>query len=95
MYNSIQHFLEKGTKNLEFVLDKFHMQKYIIGAISHLLDSAEDVRGEINRAIYRHKKRYVEDIFNRIINVTDSSSKRKTVEAAKTYILENWSGIME
>ena len=79
----------------KFVLDKFHMHKYIIGATSHLLDSVEDARSEIYRAIHERRKWYAEDIFNRIINVTEESSKRKTVEAAKTYILENWSGIME
>lgn len=79
----------------KFVLDKFHMHKYIIGATSHLLDSVEDARSEIYRAIHGRRKWYAEDIFNRIINVTEESSKRKTVEAAKTYILENWSGIME
>lgn len=79
----------------KFVLDKFHMHKYIIGATSHLLDSVEDARSEIYRAIHGRRKWYAEDIFNRIINVTEESSKRKTVEAAKTYIWENWSGIME
>ena len=79
----------------KFVLDKFHMHKYIIGATSHLLDSVEDARSEIYRAIHGRRKWYAEDIFNRIINVTEGSSKRKTVEAAKTYILENWAGIME
>ena len=34
-----------------FVLDRFHMHKYIISATSHLKDSAQDARSEIYRAI--------------------------------------------
>lgn len=36
----------------KFVLDRFHMHKYIIGATSHLLESVEEARREIYRAIY-------------------------------------------
>lgn len=32
----------------KFVLDRFHMHKYIIGATSHLLDSVEDARDSVN-----------------------------------------------
>lgn len=38
------------------MLDRFHMHKYIIGATSHLLDSVEDARSDIYRAIYKKKK---------------------------------------
>ncbi len=79
--------------NARFVLDKFHMHKYIITATSHLLDSTEDVRSEIYRAIYRTGKKACEEVFERIIGVTESETKRKAVETSKGYILGNWSGI--
>ena len=79
----------------KFVLDRFHMHKYIIGATSHLLDSVEDARSEIYRAVYKKKKYKVEEVFEKIITITESESKRKTVEAAKEYILGNWAGIMQ
>lgn len=91
-------WIKNGAKQIykaKFVLDRFHMHKYIIGATSHLLDSVEDARSEIYRAIYKKQKWYAEDVFEQILNVTESATKRKTVEAAKTYILENWTGIME
>ena len=77
------------------MLDRFHMHKYIIGATSHLLDSVEDARSEIYRAVYKKKKYKVEEVFEKIITITESESKRKTVEAAKEYILGNWAGIMQ
>lgn len=79
----------------QFVLDRFHMHKYIIAATSHLKDSAGDARSEIYRAIKGKRKRGVEEAFDRILEVTGSETKAKAVEAAKTYILGNWSGIME
>ena len=86
-----QRLLDKA----KFVLDRFHMHKYIIGATSHLLDSVEDARSEIYRAIYKQKKYRAEEVFEKILAVTESEAKRKTVEAAKAYILGNWAGIMQ
>ena len=86
-----QRILDKA----KFVLDRFHMHKYIIGATGHLLDSVEDARSEIYRAIYKKKKYEAEKAFEKILAVTDSVGKRKTVESARAYILGNWAGIME
>ncbi len=77
----------------KFVLDKYHMHKYIISATSHLLDSAEDARSEIYRAIHKTGKKSCEEVFNKIIAITESETKRKAVETSKGYILSNWSGI--
>ena len=85
---------EKIIPKVRFALDKYHMYKYIIAATSHLEDSSEDARSEIYRAIHRKKKRMAEEVFDRIIEITDKETKRKAVEQAKAYILGNWSGIM-
>lgn len=37
----------------------------------------------------------VEEIFEKILAVTEEEPKRKTVEAAKEYILGNWAGITQ
>ena len=79
----------------KFVLDRYHMHKYIIGATSQLQDSAEDARREIYRCIYGKRKRQAEEVFEKILEVTEGGGKRKTVEAAKDYILTNWPGIMQ
>lgn len=86
-----QRLVDKG----KFVLDRFHMHQYIIGATSHLQDTAEDARSEIYRAIYRKKKDQAGEVFEKILGVTEGAGKRKTVEAARDYILSNWPGIMQ
>lgn len=78
-----------------FVLDRFHMHKYIISATSHLKDSAQDARSEIYRAINGKRKWEAEAVFDKILNATESETKAGAVESAKNYILGNWTGIME
>lgn len=91
-------WIKSGAKQVnkgKFVLDKFHMHKYILSATSHLLDSAEDARGELYCAIYKKKKQLAEEAFERILKVTEEETKRKAVEGAKTYLMSNWAGIQE
>lgn len=78
-----------------FVLDRYHMGKYIIAATSHLKDSAEDARSELYRAINGKRKWQAEETFKKILEVTESESRRKSVETSRDYILGNWAGIME
>lgn len=78
-----------------FVLDKFHMQKYITAATAHLLDSAGDARGEIYHAIYKRAKWMAAETFDKILYVTETDSQRKKVETSMSYILGHWDGIMQ
>lgn len=90
-------WIKSGTKYIRksrFVLDKYHMHQYIITATSHLLDSAEDARSEIYRAIHKKQKSMAEETFDKILDVTETESKRRAVETAKAYILGNWTGIL-
>lgn len=91
-------WIREGSRQIlqgKFVLDRFHMHKYIIGATAHLKDSIEDARNELYRSIHGKKKKKTEEIFDRILEVTEGEAKRRTVETAKGYILGNWTGIME
>lgn len=80
--------------NAEFVLDRFHMHKYIITATSHLKDSADDARSEIYRAIHHRRKCEAQEVFERILAVTEEESKQKAVLTSMDYILGHWPGIM-
>ena len=91
-------WIKAGTKSIaqsKFVLDKYHMHKYMMAATAHLKDSAEDARSEIYRAIYKKKKWMAEGIFDKILAVTEKESKKEAVQEAKEYILGNWSGIIQ
>lgn len=85
---------EKIIPKSKFALDKYHMHKYLIAATSHLEGSAEDARNELYRAVHSRKKWMAEEVFDRIMAVTEKETKRKAVEQAKAYILGNWPGIM-
>lgn len=91
-------WIEKGAEvyaKATFVLDKFHLQKYIISATTHLKDLADDARNEIWEAINGGHKKAASSIFDRIIDVTESESKKKTVEVSKKYIIGHWKAIMK
>lgn len=90
-------WIQTGAKyhsKAKFVLDKFHMHKYIIGATTHLMDSAGDARSELWRAINGRHKEQAENVFDKIIAVTTSESKKKAVETSRNYIIGHWRAIM-
>ena len=91
-------WIKSGQKYLEkakFVLDRYHMHKYIKTATAHLQDSAQDARDGLYRAIHGKRKKDAEEVFEKILAATEGERKRDTVEAAKGYILSNWPGIMQ
>ena len=91
-------WIKSGQKYLEkakFVLDRYHMHKYITGATSHLKDSAQDARNELYRAIHGKRKKEAGEVFEKILAATEGETKKDTVETAKKYILSNWPGIMQ
>ena len=73
----------KVHSKARFVLDKYHMHKYIVAATSHLMDSASDARSEIWHAINKKNKKLAEKTFDEIIVLTEAESKQKAVEASK------------
>lgn len=90
-------WIKTGAKihaKAKFILDRYHMHKYIIAATSHLGDSAQDTRSEIWHAINGKRKKEAEKVFDRITGVTQTESRKKAVKASKSYILGNWPAIM-
>ncbi len=84
----------KMHEKAKFVLDKYHMHKYIIAATSHLEDMAQEARNALWEAIYGKNKARAEEVFDNILSLTEKETKRKAVEASKQYILGHWSAIM-
>ena len=91
-------WIKTGQKLLDkakFVLDRFHMHKYLIRATSHLQDSAGDARSELYGAIHSQRKKQAGEVFEKILSVTEGEGGRRRVEDAGKYILGNWAGIMQ
>ena len=76
----------KGSK---YVLDYFHLSKYVRKATAHMPQTFESLWRYINR----HQKDYVKQLLDFIIEETESETKKKAVKDCKRYILNNWEGI--
>ena len=76
-------------KGSEYVLDYFHLSKYVKVATAHMPQTFTPLWDYINR----HKKDYVKQLLNFIIEETESETKKEAVIGSKKYILNNWEGI--
>lgn len=72
-----------------FVLDKYHLAKYIRIATAHMDYTREPLWNYINQGM----KQATSDLFDVILNNTESRHKREAVHEARKYILNNWEAI--
>lgn len=77
-----------------FVLDKFHKNKYINDSVSHMLDSKGDAWDMIEDSFSREDKRGFHHIYNQLVEYAETESKKETIESARTYLKNNWGGIV-
>ncbi len=82
-----------GAKS-HFILDKFHLNKYINQATSHLEDTVETSREAIYDSFSFEDKKDCKRIFEDILAVTDIKTKRKAVLRSRDYIMNQWDGII-
>jgi len=80
-------------ENSRFVLDKYHMMKYINASTTHLLDSIEEVKEEIWESINSANKGRLRDIYGQILAVTEEGNKYEEVRGALRYLLNQWDGV--
>ena len=81
----------EGSK---FVLDKYHMMKYINESVSHLSeDNKELMKDEIWENINEADKEGLKAAYQLILKVTESETKGETIKSALKYLLNQWDGI--
>lgn len=80
----------KQISNLVYVLDGFHLEKYIMKLTSHMLDTAEDARAELRNAIRKGTKEDFREVVERLKLSMETDSGLKRLEKASEYILSNW-----
>lgn len=88
-------WIRQGTQWItksKFVLDRYHMNKYIKAATAHL-DDEGTMYYAIKDAIEWPDRDMVKDVFKEIIEKTESDTKKEVVKNARKYILNNWDGI--
>jgi len=81
---------KEWIKDSIYVLDRFHLSKYIKKATAHMKGTHQMMWHYINT----NQKKYVKDLFKVIIEETEAETKKEAVKEAKRYILNNWEGIM-
>jgi hypothetical protein len=82
-----------GSK-CRFVLDAFHLNKYIKKGTGHLGDSVSDVRDAIYDAISFEDKEEIKRIFDTALEFAQEESRKKAVGMARGYILNHWKSII-
>lgn len=79
------HWIPKS----KYVLDRFHLAKYIRAATAHM----DYVRVPLTKYIRKGMKRAVADLFRVMLQETPSEAKKESIRMARTYIWNNWDGI--
>lgn len=77
-------------KGSQYVLDGFHLAKYVRKAIAHMPECYNEV---IWNYIDNLDKKSVKETLELIIEQTEKDTKKESVKKSKQYILNNWDGI--
>ena len=80
----------KRIAGITYVLDEFHLEKYLTKLTSHMKDSREDAADELRNAIRSKTKKDFEEIVERLEGYLENETGRKRMADAKEYILSNW-----
>lgn len=76
---------------LTYVLDEFHLQKYVTKLTSHMLDSTDDARNEIYEALRTDNKEEFISITERLKdNLKNPETGEKRINDSRDYIMNNW-----
>jgi hypothetical protein len=76
-------------KGSTYVLDRYHLSKYVTQATAHIQGSGAVMWDYINNG----EKEKLGKLFTAIIKATEVETKKKSVQDAKKYIQGNWEGI--
>lgn len=72
-----------------YVLDRYHLSKYVTQATAHI----EGITPIMWRHINKGDRKKLKELFSAIIRVTESETKKESVKRAQKYMLGNWEGI--
>ena len=79
--------------NGRFVLDKFHMMKYLNQSVCHL-ENEDEMKEYMWECINEADKDGLKEAFRSILEVTDKdSNKYEDVKESRDYFMNNWDGI--
>ena len=77
-------------KGITYVLDEFHMRKYLTKMTRHMLDSADEVRAILCNTIKNGSKEDFREGVKVIAGYEKTESGRRSILKAGEYFLSNW-----
>lgn len=86
-------WIKSGMKRIAgivYVLDEFHLEKYLTKLTSHMRDSRMDASEELRNAIRSGRKKEFHEIVWRLEGCLKNEEGLKRITEAKEYILSNW-----
>lgn len=87
----------KAGKNkisgITYVLEEFHLEKYLTKLTSHMEDSKEDAKAELYKAIRYGKKSELKDVVERLKGYLGAEAGEKRIEKSKDYIIKLDGGV--
>src|SRR5690554_5081640 len=72
-----------------YVLDRYHLNKYVIQATGHMPDMRPELWHGINECDFD----YVKKVFQEIMSYTEKDTKKEAIKESYKYILSHWGGI--
>ena len=81
----------KRISGITYVLDEFHLKKYLVKMTSHMLDNADDARKVLYDTIKDGNKEEFLSVVDMLEYYAESTKEKKSVQESSSYILENWS----
>lgn len=80
----------KELSGITYVLDEFHLEKYLTKLTSHMLDSGKDAKEELRKQIRWGTKEEFKANVEELKGYLKSEAGEKRIEEAEGYILSNW-----
>lgn len=80
----------KRISGIQYVLDEFHLSKYILKLTRHMEDSQQDARIEVCETIRQKKREDFDEVVERLKGCTKSEAEQKKIDDAAAYIRSNW-----
>ena len=80
----------RGLADTTFVLDEFHLSKYVFKMIAHTKDTQDDARNEIYSCIRNQTKEDFFKVVEKLKGCTTSEKTHKKIDDAAKYIASNW-----
>ena len=87
-------WIKSGYRNMQgvatFVLDGFHLSKYVAKMVGHMLDSTEDAKSEIYGCIRDKSKEDFRELVERLKGCSCMEETQAKIDEAARYIESNW-----